>query len=262
MKPLASALTEVGGVSTSTTSVTGRASGRVQPPNEKASMRSASTSRGWPSGQMTTVPSGSDSRSARQVLRSRPRSMPLPRRRRSVVIELDGTQRWIDGVAVRAIRVTPARRAGAVSGGQRDRVVEEEDRRPAVGPGQRHAPVAKLGQARDPQGRAAVVAHDLLGLIDDAAAVAGEQAAGAHRVQVSPRIHPVAARHHTTPSCQPATSVHIAVVTLARFVHTIGDAAAASCGVARHTERLFNPAPATNNTRRASEPEALAPLVS
>ena len=63
--------------------------------------------------------------------------------------------------------------------------------------GQRHAPVAKLGQAGDPQRRAAVVAHDLLALVDDAAAVASEQAAGAHRVQVPPRIHPVAARHHT-----------------------------------------------------------------
>jgi hypothetical protein len=41
-----------------------------------------------------------------------------------------------------------------------------------------------------------VVAHDLLALVDDAAAVASEQAAGAHRVQVPPRIHPVAARHH------------------------------------------------------------------
>ena len=42
VKPLASALTDVGGVSTSTTSVTVRTSGRVQPPKENASMRSAS----------------------------------------------------------------------------------------------------------------------------------------------------------------------------------------------------------------------------
>jgi hypothetical protein len=42
-----------------------------------------------------------------------------------------------------------------------------------------------------------VVAHDLLALVDDAAAVASEQAAGAHRVQVPPRVHSVAARHHT-----------------------------------------------------------------
>jgi hypothetical protein len=89
-----------------------------------------------------------------------------------------------------------------VSGGQRDSVVEEEDRRPAVGPGQRHAPVAKLGQAGDPQRRAAVVAHDLLALVDDAAAVASEQAAGAHRVQVPPRINSVAARHHTIMSAR------------------------------------------------------------
>jgi len=39
MKPLASALTDVGGVSTSTTSVTVRTSGRVQPPKENASLR-------------------------------------------------------------------------------------------------------------------------------------------------------------------------------------------------------------------------------
>jgi len=42
-----------------------------------------------------------------------------------------------------------------------------------------------------------MVAHDLLALVDDAAAVASEKTAGAHRVQVAPRIHPVAARHHT-----------------------------------------------------------------
>src|SRR5215475_3428218 len=38
VKPLASALTDVGGVSTSTTSVAVRASGRVQPLKENASM--------------------------------------------------------------------------------------------------------------------------------------------------------------------------------------------------------------------------------
>ena len=53
---------------------------------------------------------------------------------------------------------------------------------------------------------------DLLALVDDAAAVAGEQAAGAHRVQVPPRIHPVAARHHTIMSAR--DSVHLAVVAL------------------------------------------------
>jgi hypothetical protein len=47
-----------------------------------------------------------------------------------------------------------------------------------------------------------VVAHDLLALVDDAATVASEQAAGAHRVQVPPRIHPVAARHHTIMSAR------------------------------------------------------------
>jgi hypothetical protein len=46
------------------------------------------------------------------------------------------------------------------------------------------------------QGRRAV-AHDLLTVVDDAAAVASEQAASAHRVQIPPRINPVAARHHT-----------------------------------------------------------------
>jgi hypothetical protein len=148
---------------------------------------------------MITVPSGSDLEvgSPGLAVAAAVDAAPAPQALgREPPIELDGTQRWIDSVAIRAIHVAPARRTGAVSGGQRDSVVEEEDRRPAVGPGQRHAPVAKLGQASDPQRRAAMVAHDLLVRVDDAAAVASEQAAGAHRAQAPPRVHSIAARHH------------------------------------------------------------------
>ena len=56
------------------------------------------------------------------------------------------------------------------------------------------APISELGQARDPQ-RAPVVAHDSAVVVDEAAAVAGEQAASARRVDVAPWIDPVTSGH-------------------------------------------------------------------
>jgi hypothetical protein len=86
--------------------------------------------------------------------------------------------------------------AGSVACGQRDGIVEEEQRGPAPRTREREAPIAELGDARDPQ-RAAVVAHDTLVIIHDTATVAGEQATRCDGVEVAPWVHPVSARHAT-----------------------------------------------------------------
>jgi hypothetical protein len=98
-----------------------------------------------------------------------------------------------DRVAVGAVVGSPAGGTGTVSGGEGDGIVEEEQRSPAVGPGQRPAPVAVPGEAGDPEG-AAVVAHDVLVFVDHAATVAGEQAAIGDGVKIAPGVDPVAAR--------------------------------------------------------------------
>jgi hypothetical protein len=81
-----------------------------------------------------------------------------------------------------------------VPGGQRHGVVEEEDRRPAVGRGERGPPAAELGDARDPQHRG-VVPDDLFVVVDEAAPVAREHPPPADRVQVAERVDSVATRH-------------------------------------------------------------------
>ena len=53
----------------------------------------------------------------------------------------------------------------------------------------------ELGHARDPQ-RTAVVAHDRAPVVDEAAAVPGEQAPTAHRVEVAPRVDAVTSGTH------------------------------------------------------------------
>lgn len=77
-------------------------------------------------------------------------------------------------IPVGAIGLPPAQPTRAMPGGQRDRVIEKEDRRPPSGRSEREAPAAKLGDARDPE-RAPVVAHDSAAGIDEAPAVAGEK---------------------------------------------------------------------------------------
>ena len=81
-----------------------------------------------------------------------------------------------------------------MSGREPDGVVEEEQRCPASRARQRKAPAAKLGETDDPQ-RTAVVAHDVLGVVDHATTIAGEQATAIDGVQITPRIDTVAARH-------------------------------------------------------------------
>ncbi len=56
-------------------------------------------------------------------------------------------------------------------------------------------PIPELGHARDPQ-RTAVVAHDGALVVDETAAVPGEQAPTACRVDVAPRIDPVTSGTH------------------------------------------------------------------
>src|SRR5512145_2421870 len=234
VKPLASALTDVGGVSTSTTSVTVRASGRVQPRKENASMRSASTSRAWPSAPMITVPSGSDSRSACQVLRSRPRSIPLPRRRRSVVRRRSSsTARSAGSTASRYERYMSRRHVA-------------QGRCPAASAtasSRKKSGVQRLGRAsgtRQSRNSVKQVIHSVelrwwrttcsrsstmqprLPVNRPRALTACRSPHGSTRL-----------RRGITPSCQPATSVHLVVVAIARCADTISNAGAAPCGVAR-----------------------------
>jgi hypothetical protein len=82
-------------------------------------------------------------------------------------------------------------------GGQGNRVVEEEQRRPPSRSGQLEPPTTELGEAGDPQ-RTAMVADDVLVVVDHAAAVTGEHAAGDRRVEVTPSVDTVAARHRAS----------------------------------------------------------------
>jgi hypothetical protein len=82
-----------------------------------------------------------------------------------------------------------------MTGSQGHRIVEEEDRGPAAGAGKWRLPAAELGHADDPQ-RTPVMAHDLAGVIDQASPVTGEETSLSHGVEISPRIDPVAQRHH------------------------------------------------------------------
>jgi len=97
-------------------------------------------------------------------------------------------------IAIRRIIRRPTRRARPMTRGECDGIVEKEQWRPAPRTRQPPSPIAKLREAGDPQ-RAAVMADDLLSVVNDAAAVAGEHTARLDRVQVAPRIDAIATRH-------------------------------------------------------------------
>jgi hypothetical protein len=85
--------------------------------------------------------------------------------------------------------------AGAVSGGKRSRLVEEEELREAAGLQQRPAqPVAEVEPAGDPA-LAVVMAADAAGLIVEATAISVDQAAPGLCDQLAERCDPVLQRH-------------------------------------------------------------------
>ena len=97
------------------------------------------------------------------------------------------SKRHAHRVAIRAVVLTAAERAGPVAGRQRDLRHRGRRRRPSVRGGERMPPIPELGHACDPQ-RAPVVADDGAVVIDEAAAVPGEQAVATRGVEVAPRI--------------------------------------------------------------------------
>ncbi len=97
-------------------------------------------------------------------------------------------------VAVGVVGVAAAQTTGPMASRQRDRVVQEEDGRPATRLRERPAPLAVLEQAGDPQ-RAAMMSDDRAVVVDKAPAVAGEQTALRAGVKIAPRVDAVATGH-------------------------------------------------------------------
>jgi hypothetical protein len=77
-----------------------------------------------------------------------------------------------------------------MSRGERDCVIEKEQRCPPPGASEWPAPASEFGTARDPQ-RTSVVAHDALMIVDHAPSVSREHASGAHGVEITPGINAV-----------------------------------------------------------------------
>ena len=177
-----------------------------QPSNVKRRSIPPTRRHGCRSSSRTTVPSGSDSTGARHNRRSAARRQSAPATQTLAgepPVELDGRRQSIAvgerssvGVVVGAAAVG----ARTVPGGEGDGLVEEEDRRPPVRVVERLSIAAELRQARDPQRAAAVVANDGAGVVDEAAAVAGEQTPGVDGVEVAPRVDAVAPRHTGVPA--------------------------------------------------------------
>lgn len=99
-----------------------------------------------------------------------------------------------NGVSVCAIIVAAAQRTRSMARGERNGIIEKEQRCPPAWPRERPAPAAEFRPARDPHG-AAVMPHDPLFVVDHAATVAREHSARRDRVQVAPGIDAVTAWH-------------------------------------------------------------------
>jgi hypothetical protein len=97
-------------------------------------------------------------------------------------------------VSIRDVVVSSAKPAGSMAGGKRSGVIEEEQRCPCPRRCERMRPPLIFGTTDDPQ-RPSVMAHDLAGVINEAAAVAGEQPTRGDGVEVTPRVNSVAPRH-------------------------------------------------------------------
>ena len=203
MKPPRSAATDVGGVRT-VTSPAGRLR-RVMPPTEPE--RPAAAADQQPSSSVDehdhTVGQFAGIRQPRQPVAS---SLQPPAAAVSLgdesYVELLGEQRGryvqlgANGVAIADVVGAAARRAGPMACGQRNGVIEEEDRSPAAWRRQRMPPVPERRSAHDPQ-RAPVVPHDATVIVDEAAPVAGEQSSCGIGVEVTPRVDAIAAGHVT-----------------------------------------------------------------
>lgn len=81
-----------------------------------------------------------------------------------------------------------------VAGRQGDRIVKEEQRRPGPRSIERMPPIPVLEATCDPQ-RAAVMAHNLASIVDQAPPVPGEQPVRRDVAKITPRINPVPASH-------------------------------------------------------------------
>jgi hypothetical protein len=104
-----------------------------------------------------------------------------------------------DGAAIGIEVLSSAKRAGAVAGGESDGLVEEEERGPCAGPGERMFPISELEPARDP-GVGLMMANDFAFVVDETAAVAGEGPPWRDGMEIAPRVDPVAKRHFQSAS--------------------------------------------------------------
>lgn len=98
-----------------------------------------------------------------------------------------------DRIAESVVVGSSAKPAGSMPGRQSNCVVEEEQRGPGPGSGERMLPALELGPADNPQ-RPVVMAYQLPGVINQTTAVPGVEPAGWDGVKVAPRIDPVLAR--------------------------------------------------------------------
>lgn len=120
------------------------------------------------------------------------------------LVHLDGTERFVppertrESVAIRRLGLRPARAARAMTGRQRDGVVEEEEWRPGSRCVERVPPVTEAREARDPE-VAAVVTHEVARCADEAPPVAGEHAPLVGAVKITPRIDAVPTGAHASP---------------------------------------------------------------
>jgi hypothetical protein len=81
-----------------------------------------------------------------------------------------------------------------VAGGESDCLVEEEERGPGAGPGERMFPVSELEPAGDP-GDGLMMTNDLPFVVDETAAVSGEGPPWRDGMKIAPRVDSVAQRH-------------------------------------------------------------------
>lgn len=134
-------------------------------------------------------------RAIRRAIEARPSAESLGR---EATVQLRCARRFVasecppDRVAVRPVGVAAARRARAVTRREGNRVVEEEDRRPPVRFVERMLPVRERGQTGDPE-LPAVMASELAGRVDQAAAVPGEQSAVGNGMEIAPGVDAVPA---------------------------------------------------------------------
>jgi hypothetical protein len=99
-----------------------------------------------------------------------------------------------DGAAIGLEVLPSAKGAGAVAGGESNGLVEEEERGPGAGLGERMLPISELEPASDP-GVGLMMANDLPFVVDETAAVAGEGPPWRDGMEIAPRVDPVAKRH-------------------------------------------------------------------